>query len=327
LTELDLMGLRTFVAICEKGSVTDAARYLGMTQSAVSQRLKKLEDGCKFQLLDRQIRPIGPTSAGQLLLDRARRVLAEIDKLEFALSHESDLPIWELRLGVSDSLGGTLVPPLVRAIRETVHRLTVRVDNSTELGRRLLHRDLHAIVSSDHLPDREDLERHEIHREPLVIAVSNSVEFPVHDARAILDQLTKTLPFIRYTAGTLLALQIEVLLRRLSLEPPLDLEFNDSDAITEMVRQGLGWTITTPICLQQSRAPLDDLSVIPLPFGGTRRGFYFISRRDELGTLTPRLAKISKDILSAAPKLKLMQNLAGNYPYPSDIDADYSIEN
>src|SRR5919199_819969 len=133
MTDVDLVGLRTFVIVCETRSLTKAARLLGMTQSAVSQRLKRLEDQSRFELIDRRLRPIGPTLAGQALLERARRILAEVDRLEFDLSRRADLPIPELRLGIADSLGSALVPPLVQRIRPSVRQLAIRVDASIDL--------------------------------------------------------------------------------------------------------------------------------------------------------------------------------------------------
>jgi DNA-binding transcriptional LysR family regulator len=297
MAELDILGLRTFVAICEKHSVTEAARSLGMTQSAVSQRLRRLEDQSRFQLFDRSLRPMALTSAGQILLQRAKAILTDIDHLEFELSGRGELPIPELRLGVADSLGYTLVPALVREIKQTVNRLTVRVDGSADLCRLLIQRDVHAIVSSDPLLDRQDLDRFTIHTEPLMLVAPITPGALDEDLRGVLTHLSRTMPMLRYTAGTPFAQQIELLIRRLSLSPPLEMEFNDSETIVEMVRQGLGWTITTPICLIQSRVALDNVIVRKLPFGDTERSFHLLSRKSELGPLAGRLAKAASKII------------------------------
>jgi DNA-binding transcriptional LysR family regulator len=311
MIEFDFVGLRTFLAVCEKRSMTEAARHLGTTQSAVSQRLKKLEQKSKFRLIDRQLRPIGPTPAGQALLQRARRILSEIDKLEFELSRRTELPIPELRLGIADSLGSALAPALVSTIRKSVSQLAIRVDASIDLCRLFLDRDLHAIFSSDPLQDRDDLERHEIYREPMILAlpIEELVEGEADLPR--LERLVRTLPFIRYSPVSPLARQIEVHLRRLGVVPARDLEFNESETILEMVRHGLGWTITTPLCLLQSRVSFDDVAVCRLSSSGISRSFSFICRRNELGSLSRHLFQTS----SAVIQERVVRRIAEELPW------------
>lgn len=294
---IDFVSLRTFLTVCEKQSLTEAARALGTTQSAISQRLKKLEDQTKFRLIDRGLRPVGPTAAGQALLERARRILAEVGKLEFELADRADLPIRELRIGIADSLGLALVAPLVQAIRSSVHQLAVRVDGSADLCQQLIERGLHAIVSSDPLQDRDDLERIDIYAEPMILVVPGHMVFGHDDGIERLQQLTASMPFIRYSPVSPLARQIETYLRRLGIQPPRNLEFNESETILDMVRHSLGWTITTPLCLLQARAALPTIGIYRLPAGGVSRSFTLMYRRNELGPLPDRLFHLCTTII------------------------------
>ena len=311
MTDVDLVGLRTFVIVCETQSLTKAARLLGMTQSAVSQRLKRLEDQSRFKLIDRRLRPVGPTLAGQALLERARRILAEVDRLEFDLSRRADLPIPELRLGIADSLGSALVPPLVQRIRPSVSQLAIRVDASIDLTRLLLQRDLHAVVSSDPLQERDDLERHELYREPLVLVLPPGPEGEDWSGRAALERLVRSLPFIRYSPVSPLARQIEIYLRRSGFEPPRNLEFNESETMVETVRHGLGWAITTPLCLLQAGIGPGEVRVVRLPCGGMSRSFSFLCRKQELGPLSHQLVQASCAIIEA----RVVRRIAREWPW------------
>lgn len=293
MIELDFVALRTFLTVCERQSLTEAARALGTTQSAVSQRLKKLEEQTKLRLLDRQLRPVGPTPAGQALLERARHILAEVGQLEFELSGRSETLIRELRFGVADSLGSAIVPSLVRAFRPMVEQLAIRVDGSADLGRLLLERELHAIISSDPLQDRDDLERLEVYSEPMVLILPMGLAYDAARGVEIMQRLSETLPFIRYSPVSPLARQIETHLRRLGLQPPRNLEFNESETVAEMVRHGLGWSISTPLCLLQARAIPGALGVHRLPAGGMRRNFTLLCRRNELGSLPNKLFQLT----------------------------------
>ena len=75
MKDLPINVLRTFVAIVERGGFTQAAAFLGMTQPTVSQQLKKLEELVGLPLLNRGQRQLELTTAGEKILDYARRIL------------------------------------------------------------------------------------------------------------------------------------------------------------------------------------------------------------------------------------------------------------
>jgi len=78
---VELRHLRCLVAIVDAGSFTDAAAALGVSQAAVSRTLAALEDELGVRLLRRTARQVSPTAAGQRVLDRSRRLLAEVQDL------------------------------------------------------------------------------------------------------------------------------------------------------------------------------------------------------------------------------------------------------
>ena len=59
----DLHALEAFVTVCDSGSMALAAQRLGLSQSAVSQAIKGLEQALNLKLLDREVRPAAPTRA------------------------------------------------------------------------------------------------------------------------------------------------------------------------------------------------------------------------------------------------------------------------
>lgn len=297
MSNIDLSALRTFVAISELRNMTEAARHLRTTQAAVSQRLKKLETQLRVRLIDRELRPIEPTSAGHMLLKSARRILAEIEQIEFALSERNDLPLRELRIGIADSLGATLVPPLVKEIRGSIDQLAIRVASSVDLCRLFLHRNLDAVISSDPLSQREDLERAELCFEPMVLVFNQAEKVDGDSELPMLKKLARERPFIRYSPVSPLAVQIETHLQRLHLAPLRNLELNASEGVLEMVRGGLGWTITTPMCLLQSGPDLRRLRVHKLPFANMGRSITLLARTHELGSFFERLTTISRSLI------------------------------
>ena len=85
----DTVLLRTFVAICDSGSFTKAAREVNLTQSAVSLHVKRLEDQVGSRLIVRNARGVRLTEQGEILLSYARRILALYKEAEHRLGRDS----------------------------------------------------------------------------------------------------------------------------------------------------------------------------------------------------------------------------------------------
>ena len=80
---LDVNALAAFIAVAEMRGFTQAADRLGIVQSVVSKRLRRLEDQLDMTLVDRRLRSdISLTRAGQLFLPEARKALASLQQVE-----------------------------------------------------------------------------------------------------------------------------------------------------------------------------------------------------------------------------------------------------
>jgi molybdate transport repressor ModE-like protein len=91
--------LRTFVAICDSGSFTKAAREVKLTPSAVSLHVKRLEDQVGSRLIVRGARGVRLTEQGEVLLSYARRILALYKEAEQRLGRDTSGLI---RIGVPE---------------------------------------------------------------------------------------------------------------------------------------------------------------------------------------------------------------------------------
>jgi DNA-binding transcriptional LysR family regulator len=105
--------LRTFVAVAETGSMTTAARQLHLTQAAVSQQIKRLEELLDRPLFDRDQRRLALTSSGGMLLAKAPRLLAMNDEI-WATMTAPDFA-GEIRLGVPHDIVSPFIAPILKS--------------------------------------------------------------------------------------------------------------------------------------------------------------------------------------------------------------------
>jgi DNA-binding transcriptional LysR family regulator len=105
--------LRSYIAVCEAGSFSGAARALGLRQSTVSQHLQKLEAATGRRLIDRDTHRVRITPQGEGVLEHARRVLEAHDEMARALS---GAPLrGRLRFGASEDFVLSALPNVLAA--------------------------------------------------------------------------------------------------------------------------------------------------------------------------------------------------------------------
>src|SRR6185312_2049444 len=102
--------MRYFIAVAEEKHFGRAAQRLHMAQPPLSQQIKALEEQLGTQLLVRTTRKVDLTAAGELLLARARLLLAEIEKLEQDVKLVGQGASGVLRVGVSGTATYRLMP-------------------------------------------------------------------------------------------------------------------------------------------------------------------------------------------------------------------------
>lgn len=109
--------IKALRAVAEAGSVQRASERLHLTQSAVSRQIQRLEDELGATLLDRRSKPPILTSAGKMVLERGRGILAAIDALKLASATGGE-PEGPLRIGLAHSLTDAgIAEPLYRVAR------------------------------------------------------------------------------------------------------------------------------------------------------------------------------------------------------------------
>jgi DNA-binding transcriptional LysR family regulator len=121
----DINELRTFVRIAATGSLSAASRELGLALSVVSKRLATLEHRTETRLIARSTRRLSLTDEGAKFLDRAERILAEVEEAEELLTHGRVEPQGVLRVSAPFALGRAHVSPVCRDLVRAYPKISI----------------------------------------------------------------------------------------------------------------------------------------------------------------------------------------------------------
>ena len=115
---MDLWVLRYFVCAAETLNFTKAAKSLCITQPALSRKIADLEENFGAQLFVRGKRSLQLTTAGQILLNECRIILARWDETAHKIQMAVSGSVGRLRVAYSGGFVKTLMPDLARRFRE-----------------------------------------------------------------------------------------------------------------------------------------------------------------------------------------------------------------
>jgi DNA-binding transcriptional LysR family regulator len=301
----DLRALEAFVTVCEAGSMAVAAQRLGLSQSAVSQCIKTLEHSYGLLLFDRDVRPARPTRAGRALLEQAQELLAHARSVSEHLRGSARQDYAQIRLGCVDSFAATVGPALIQALAGSARQLQLWSGLTPGLSAQLQARELDlAICTESALVDARIVQQ-ALFSEAWVLVLPRKPRTrgraPLHtlaELKALPAQMGD-IPLVRYTQRSVIGQQIERYLRHVGLQAPLRFEFDATDALLSLVAAGLGWAISTPLCLWQSRAWLDQVQVLPLPPSRLgQRDFFLLSHEGEWAGLDETIVRVTRQVLA-----------------------------
>jgi len=136
---MDLLLLRSLVAVADSGAITEAATRLSITQPALSRRIQQLEEHLGAALLDRGRNGVSLTEAGQLAVDEARVLTARFDRLRESIGAHVALEAGAVRVGGGATAVSFLVPPAIAALQSEHNKIRFQVK---EAGSQEIERDV-----------------------------------------------------------------------------------------------------------------------------------------------------------------------------------------
>lgn len=125
---LNLTQLQTFVMVVSEGSMTAAADKLFLTQPAVSQQMKNLEDELGVELVVRGSKSIKTTAQGEVLYEQAKKILNLSQQTEISIKSVGAQLRGQLRIGTLNSIGLHLMSPVVSRLLKFNPDFKIKVD-------------------------------------------------------------------------------------------------------------------------------------------------------------------------------------------------------
>lgn len=234
-----LRHIRYLKAVVDHGSFTRAAEALHVSQPALSQQIKELEERLGAQLLDRSGRQIRPTDLGSVYLQHVHRALEELEEGRRAVRDVEDLSTGSLRLGATLSASAYMIGPLLEGFRARYPgvALTVRIAPQEELEPALRGDQLDLAIGFGDV-QTEDIEATYLHDERLAL-IASSDQHGAHRGVITASELA-TMPLALLDASFSTRRVIDQYFRSKGLHPTIVMETNSIAVLLEAVlRAGL----------------------------------------------------------------------------------------
>lgn len=260
---LDSWQLRAFSTLARTGSFTRTAQELHLTQSAVSHAIRKLEGDLGCRLLDRMGKTAVLTQAGEQLLVRVERILAEMSSARAELGRLGKWGSSRLRIGASTTACQHVLPAVLREFKKEFPHCAISIQpgDTPENIEALRAHQIDLAVNLE--PRREaTLEFRPMFTDELQFIVG-----PRHPwakaGRATRDEIARE-HYILYGKGSYTFQMIEAYFREEDIVLHSLLDLGNMEAIKELVKLGLGVSILAP---WTARAEIEEKSLVALPLG------------------------------------------------------------
>jgi len=146
-----LKAMETFVRVVETGSLSRAAKALGLPRSSVTMTMQRLEHHLGVRLLHRSTRRLGLTEEGELYLERCRAILLEVRAAEDSLRPDGRVS-GRLRVDMPPAIGRSIVLPALGSFRERYPDVDMAIGMNDRLVD-LVQEGVDCVIRTGTLPD------------------------------------------------------------------------------------------------------------------------------------------------------------------------------
>jgi len=228
--------IQYFLAVAEHLSFTKAAAALHVSQPALSQQVRQLEESLGAQLFDRSGRTTRLTDAGDVYLLYARRAYQELREAKNAIHDVSDLSRGSLRIAVTPTFTTYLVGPLIEAFHSRHPKITVNLKEISQerIEELLLAGELDVGIAFDEI-NTPEIEAIPLLNETLALVVNR--KHRLAEERAITSKGLSVESLVLLSTEFATRDQIDRYCRKHAIRPQVQMEVNALGAVIEIVRR------------------------------------------------------------------------------------------
>jgi LysR family transcriptional regulator, cyn operon transcriptional activator len=231
-----LRHINYFLAVADHGGFTRAAAALHVSQPALSQQIKQLEEALGMQLFDRTGKSTRLTDAGEVYQRYARRALLDLDEGKRALHDVQDLSHGTLRLGLTPTFASYLIGPLVQAFHRRHPGIILAIQEMPQAR-------MEAMLSNDGLDmgiafddvRSPDIEATSLFVETLALVVGRA--HPLARRRTIGLRALNNESLVLLSGEFSTREQIDRYCRQHAIRPRVAMEANSISTVTDIVRR------------------------------------------------------------------------------------------
>lgn len=268
--------LQVFVTVAEKKNFTRAAEKLHMTQPAVSQYIRQLEEEIGTRLLERTNKYVRLNKAGEIVYHHAKEILGIYTKMQHLVDDLIHQTKGSLSIGASFTFGEYVLPQLIAQLRHTYPDIqaSVLIGNTAKIADLVMAHQLDIGIVEGAFEGKQLKERKFAKDAMYIIASANHVL--AKQDKVTQADLEKEMWIIREQGSGTREATISML-QDIGISPKEQMTFSSTQSIKQAVEAGLGITLLSKWAVQKE-LKAGDLKIIfvqGLPF---YRSFSIITR-------------------------------------------------
>lgn len=259
---MNIRDLHYFVELAKTRHFGEAAKHCFVSQPTLSMQIKKLEEELQVTLFERDNKRVLLTEAGERLLGRAQKVLADVAEMKEVASSCHDPLAGELRLGVIPTVAPYLLPLVMPVIQAQLPKLKVWLieDKTHNLTEQLAAGELDAAIMA--VPVDKDFLRQELYEELFYLVCAPDYPLPAKAVR--LEELANQ-PVMLLEEGHCLREQAMAICQAAKAKTLADFTATSLETLRLMVQAGIGITLMPALALRDTK----NSALKVLPFTNT----------------------------------------------------------
>lgn len=238
---MDLYKLRAFITVVDHGSITKAASVLNMTQPPLSILIRKLETELNVTLFSRQDRRLTLTHSGEVLYQKARKLIAFADDIKDELTESEKGLRGTIKVGCATSPSYLFLPDVVEKLRNTAPNIVVRTSEgpSAYIFQELKNHNVDVGIVPV-IYEAEDYEITPLYRDPVLIVVPDKHPLSQRKSVNITDLKDENFLLTNTSIGQSISDQIIAACQSNGFSPNTVYWGTDTMPMVKMVLKGLG---------------------------------------------------------------------------------------